>query len=295
MKLTSKLSGMYKIEVERPDGTRKVLADWFPNLITNYGLNAIGINTTYVNNCQVGSGSTAPAFTDTSLVSRVASTSLYGLVTGITGSSPYYSWGTFTYTFLAGAAAGNLSEVGISSASSGNLFSRALILDEEGDPTTITVLSDEVLYVTYQLRRYLPEVDTEGTVEIDGVTYSFVGRAASANGYGFWPAIFSAVLHTGSNPSGLTYTGTLGTITATPTYQNGTPATVATIATYVADSHETSWTYSFSLSQGNATGGIAAFMFDLAGAKYQFSVDPVIPKTADKVMTITIEAGWGRA
>ena len=155
MQHETQCAGWFKIEATRPDGTRRVLADWFPNLILNGGLDRMGANPDYLSWCQVGSGSTAPVAAQTALVNRIAGTSTQqNNVSGAQASAPYYGWYRRTYRFAQGVAAGNLSEVGVGWATSGSLFSRALILDGGGSPTTITVLSDEVLDVTYELRRY---------------------------------------------------------------------------------------------------------------------------------------------
>jgi hypothetical protein len=116
----STLQGFYKLEAVKLDGTRRVLTDWFPNLITNGGLDRIGVSSTYLDYCHVGSGNTAPANTDTGLATPVASTITSTSTTGIQGSSPYYTWQTIVYTFGLGVAAGNLAEVGVGwSASNG--------------------------------------------------------------------------------------------------------------------------------------------------------------------------------
>lgn len=291
MKLISKLAGYYKLEIEKPNGERKIVADWFPNLITNTGLDRIGVSTTYLNYCQVGAGSTAPAVTDNSLVSYLAETNVPSSTTGNSGSSPYYSWDTKVYTFTAGVATGNVSEVGISYTSIGPLFSRALILDGVGSPISITVAADEVLYVTYQLRRYVPEVDTGGVVTIDTVDYTFVGRAANADSKSYWPCVFSYHMNT-FNLS--TYNGSIGAITSTPSGASGTSTGTLNITAYTPGSYATEWEWEFSLAQGNAVGGISAVLCSCAGGVYQFSFSPVIPKTSDKIMTLTFTTGWGR-
>ena len=48
---------------------------------------------------------------------------------------------------------GDVAEVGFFNTSS-VLFSRALIKDSEGNPTTLTLLADEQLFITYEFRKY---------------------------------------------------------------------------------------------------------------------------------------------
>lgn len=138
LELHTEVEGWFKFEAISEDGTRRVLADWFPNLITDQGLNQMGTLATWLNACQVGSGSTVPAVSDTQLVTRVAgTTTIQSTVQGIQSTPPYYASRTRTYRFAAGVATGTLSEVGVgTTATVGNLYSRALILDGAGNPTT---------------------------------------------------------------------------------------------------------------------------------------------------------------
>ncbi|WP_251258216.1 hypothetical protein, partial [Enterobacter hormaechei] len=142
----------------------------------NAGLDLLGTtDDTYVYTfCRVGSGNTAPAVTDTVLVSQVASSSTQQAINnGVDRSGAFYAWVRRTTRFTTGTAAGTLAEVGVSPTTSGPLFSRALILDSGGNPTTITVLPDETLDVTYELRLYPTLTDATGTVDIAGVTYNW--------------------------------------------------------------------------------------------------------------------------
>ena len=175
------VTGWFKFEAVKADGTRRLLADWFPNLITNQGLDRMGSNLDYLTYCQVGSGDNTPANTDTTLETFVAATNNTSNDTAAAqASAPYYASRTKVFRFAAGAAAGNLSEVGIAwTNGAGSLYSRALILDGGGLPTTITVLSDEFLDVTYQLRIYPPTVDVTGTITLDGNNYNYVLRACN--------------------------------------------------------------------------------------------------------------------
>jgi len=200
IELKSKLVGFYQIEVLKADGSVKTLTPWFPNLITNGGLDRCAVNTDYLNYCLVGTGNTAPAYTDTQLVTFVNST---GSVTSNATAptvSPYYASIIRTYTFGEGVAAGNLSEVGIGwSSANTSLFSRALIVDNVGIPITITVLSDEFLIVRYELRRYVPEIDTSSVITISSVSYTFTGRASSCTNATWLSSVILTILFYNTN------------------------------------------------------------------------------------------------
>jgi len=77
---TPKLGGFYKIEAFVPGNPPRVLADWFPNLITDYGMNTLGDTNTNNSNgmfsyCHVGTSNTAPSFSNTGLIAYKATAS----------------------------------------------------------------------------------------------------------------------------------------------------------------------------------------------------------------------------
>lgn len=298
------LQGFYKIEAVRPDGEVRVLADWFPNLITNAGLDLLPTTNPALNAyryCQVGSGSTAPAFTDTALVSRVA-----GVITtrsqyandadGVVTTSPRYTFDNNLFEFGTGVAAGNLSEIGVgTSATGGTLFSRALILDGGGNPTTITVLADEILRVTYQLRWYIPEDDAAFSFTMSGTTYNCVSRAAEAGSVQRWPGT-RAYEPAGnwSRETVIGYSGALGAITSTPATQVASSSpTVTMVGTYVPGSYEVTYRGSFSTAEFNGT--IAAIKINPANlGTHQISFSPALAKDNTKTLRLDIKFTWGR-
>lgn len=290
MQHETQCAGWFKIEATRPDGTRRVLADWFPNLILNGGLDRMGANADYLYWCQVGSGSTAPVAAQAALVNRIAGTNTgQAIVAGAQASAPYYGWLRRTYRFAVGVAAGNLSEVGVGWASTGSLFSRALILDGGGSPTTITVLSDEVLDVTYELRRYPGTVDLTGTVVLDGVTHNWVSRAAAVTTEGAWTGAGAMVLD-----FALSFNGGIGAVTTSPSGVSGILS--ATALPYSAGSYTRAVTVSAGLNDSNLAGGIRSILIHSYSntARYQIQFDPAIPKDNTKVLSLTIQHSWAR-
>ena len=293
MQHETQCAGWFKLEAIRPDGTRRVLADWFPNLILNGGLDRMGANADYLNWCQVGSGSTAPVATQTALVNRIAGTStVQSSVEGAQASAPYYGWRRLTYRFAQGVAAGNLSEVGVGWDTSGSLFSRALILDGGGSPTTITVLSDEVLDVTYELRRYPGTVDLTGTVVLDGVTHNWVSRAAAVTDQYSWSGTGAMALD-----FAIAHNGDIGPVTAgSPSGTLSNLIHVTTLA-YSSGSYTRAFTVPAGLNDGNLVGGIRSILtgsYSEGAGRYQIQFDPAIPKGNTKVLSLTIQHTWAR-
>ena len=286
------LAGRFKFTaVNVNDGTERELTPWFDNLILDAGLNKIaeqGIGT----HCSVGTGSTAPANGQTALVGLVYQTdNQTGTTTGYDSSGNLYAWVRRKFRFTPGQATGNLSEVGIGWNS--GLFSRALIKDGAGDPTTITVLSDEYLDVTYELRTYRPAADSTYNVTISGVTYSVTSRAAMMSS---WDA--STFLNFGASYVGNTFmetfgTGGLGAVTGSPSgaqIANGMYA--AFDGAYSTNSRERNIKFTAGLSQSNAD--IYAIQFYTELGRYQMSFTPPLPKTSEKMLTLNAKLSWAR-
>lgn len=169
------IAGEYRIEVMGADGRCRWLTDWFSNHITDTGLDWCATNVQRLNACQVGSGNAAPQDTDVTLETHVAGTTTKvspSLASSGTSGPAYYGQLTVRYDFASGAVNGNISEVGIGiSGSAGQpLFSRELLRDGNGDPTTLTVLSQETLRVYYRLRHYCPVVDNTYQINVGGIT-----------------------------------------------------------------------------------------------------------------------------
>src|SRR5690554_2606082 len=311
-----KLGGRFRLVTSKDAECKQVVEDtgFFDNLITNTGMNRIGevnTNTTVTGSAfntlcgrfVVGSGQTPPAFTDTALQAPVAFASANPVVDSESSS---YDRGWFEMTvrhqFGLGEAAGNLSEIGIQHTSaSGPLWSRALILDGQGDPTTITVLPDDFLTCYYTLRIMIPKVDAVFNIDVDydedGIVPTVVtGRPLSANdsntvqGWGLQTAITStfADLHF--------YTGGL----AAPTASNPLGSTIGSRTTsfsnipYVTDNFERYITRTNGLSEHNSQNLRTARLSALMG-EWQIEFDPPLQKDNTQTMQVTFGYSWARA
>lgn len=311
------MGGEFRCRVLRPDGRCRHDTGWFPNLITNLGLNNPGASSGQYTSISVGTGNTAPAFTDTNLVARVATTSTdngssYTSNNGTPGDPAWYTSFLLSLRFSQGAAEGNLAEIGVTTSGSPfNCYSRALILDADGDPTTITVLSDEFLDVSYNHRWYAGTLDdVADTITITGSgDHDIVLRPAELDGGGsnLWRPEF--MWQAGAPPDTTTdaiaYNGSLGAVTASPS-GTGSTNTSAANSSYVSDTFERAWSASWNLGAGNVAGGISAVRFSCgsgrvppgsggsAGAAFQFSLDPVINKTSSQLLTLNFLHSWAR-
>ena len=292
-----KVAGRYKIEAVKADGSRRLISDWFENLIVDQGLNRMGTGA-FMDYCRVGTGSTSPANSDTQLVAQVASTNtIQSSSTGTASSAPYYGYFIRVFRFGQGAAAGNLTEVGVGWAATGaTLFSRALIKDGGGSPTTITVLSDEFLDVTYEFRSYAPTSDSTVPVTISATSYTFTIRAANVTSATYWSPKNQAVRDL--NSSGVhieqsAYNGSIGAVTAAPSGSSDAPSSVTT-GSYSNNSYQADITVQWDLNSGNLSGGISALLFGSTIGGFQLGVSPVLLKTSVKLLTLVYRVTWAR-
>ena len=291
--MKAKISGHYRLVVGSSRG-RRVVAE-FDNLILDIGLDRMGVGTTLAN-IHLGTGTLAPATTQTGLVTFATQTALYQseTTTHYPGVTPYTET-VYRYRFNPGTATGTFSEIGAGwgSAPSGVLFSRALILDSGGSPTTITVLSDEYLDVEYRIRMYVPTGDATGVLTISGTPYPYTIRAGSSASWRFPIGGLTAINAATAYGAG----AVLGPLTGTPT--GASPVSISftsSYAAYVPGSYNRTMVLTAGLGVGNATGGIQAltFVWGSSAVFMQARFDTPIPKDATKILTVPLGVSWAR-
>ena len=285
------------------------------NLVTDWGLEAMATTGThYISQCRVGSGSAEPAYSDTTLVNEIARV-------GPTGKWPFFHsnssgavqavydtsdinnihvYADLPFVFPKGAAAGNISELGMGNGN--GLFSRTLIRDVDGNPTSITVLDIEVLTVTYRHRHHVPnESWVQENVEIGGnkpwtgkVTCSPIRVGGSRN---HWD--------TQSQYGHLIQAGELRNVANGLTaHEQDTPYPITQFIVGSGGGGTQNGTYIGNLvaehtaflgiNQGNFPLGIGTITAQLGGLSYQFQFEPRIPKTNLDELSLVFRHTWGR-
>ena len=171
IKLESK--GYFGLNVYKEDGSEVLEKRIAPtaNVVTYGGAFRLFFNGKFprlfdVMNTQVGTGTSVITRADTGLTSLLATSSAYSgafrgsnEVTNSDGTATLTSIRTTAFTL--GAVVGTISEVGLTD---GSVFiAGQLLKDEFGAPTTLTLLSDEQLVVTYTLLLTYP--DDSATVQ----------------------------------------------------------------------------------------------------------------------------------
>lgn len=296
------LRGEYSI-IKRKAATGEVVATYdFPNLITDAGLDAMGDTDSITNNFFVGTGTAAPSTSDTQLSSYLAGKSFDSFTRPAPSGPDYESRHVIVATFTAGTATGNITEVGIgwgTGAVGHRVFSRALVLDGGGSPTTITVLADEELQLVYTLVAYPDLTDSSYSVTISGVSYAVVARASNV----------AANMFTGFNRCRGPNIQAVGisalravTVKASD-YLTGTAyAAIFTEGTYVTSSYERTSTVKIAKSEGNNSIPITLVSLQpykessvgMLSPETQVSFAPALPKTASLALTLNLSWSWAR-
>ena len=300
--LHTQLAGEYRLVVSSDTNTTD--SGWFSNLILDNGLEKFAPANT--SNpfavAWVGTGTSAPLASQTELEAPLPNCSqgMTFISSSNAGAPSYATTQTFSYTFTKGSVIGNISEVGVGKTTAGDLFSRALIVDNVGNPTTITITSIDQLTVYYRITVNPPLTDGTGSIVLDSETYNYTTRILRAANY----ANSQYLLYNGGY-----YFSTLYSVTAFAAgaaivpmesdYPTGTPAGDGSFAhaSYVENSHYIDWIITFSPTQGNGDGGIQAFKLASGGPyqahQYQIAFDKPIPKTNTKSLSLTFRFAWG--
>lgn len=305
------VSGHFKIQRIAAD-TGEIRQELeFENLITDTGLDQMFTAPTFaygfgywMGACAVGSGNTAPANTDTALAALVATAGgLYGAdsvqsKSYVAGPPAYWSV-VNKYRFGTGVAAGNLSEVGIypTNGSATALGARALIVDGSNNPTTITVLADEILDVTYERRFHLDTSDTVGTFTADGVIYDTVLRLMDIDNV---PSLERANKQNsdGNACAIYAYSGALQSVTLAPL--GAGVSKNASFAAYVNGNRYVDVTATFDVADANYANGIQALAIYGCQHKFQMSFlqqadnTKGIMKTTGQKLTVTFRLSIAR-
>lgn len=305
-------SGHFRIEVRDAETHRIKTVREFDNLITNNGLNAYGARRGWpLAACYIGRGTNAPSVDDTSLGQPAGEALCERNYQTIAPVAPDYVSGVvISYRFNAGTVVGNFSEVGIGDAGSNVLWSRALILDQQGNPSTISVQENEYLDVYYTLYLHPPITETKAfVVDINGVSHNVSARLAKAseNGIAVGDHPYRVYFDVGRLSSVNTDSTSLGSITETvngvqtDTSSGGYPyRPTGSINSYVENSFKCSTTFHFGLANDNYQNGISGLEFKTVDSYagflmyFQYLINPPIMKTNRQELDLTFEYSWGR-
>ena len=304
------LYGEVKVIVKRADDTVRLDTGFFPNVITNLGLDALGNNHNLFNYCAVGGGNSTPLNTNTKLDnflavgSQISSESKYDY-DPVRDTEFYKCSGTVGYRFT-GLDNKNISEVGLVGdyrPEHHSAFTRTLIKNSAGEPTVITVLSGEILELQYRLWQVFDVKDKDQVVTamIDGVEVPFnvkirlAGVGGNLGGSWSYAAVVGAHLTFQGNNYHQFGTGELGEITG----QNSGLTSVYGLSweAYQPSTYKRKFYVNASITE--AVHPIRSFLFFTGLGAYQVrfgTVDGDLPidKTNQDILQLGFEMSWGR-
>lgn len=305
------MTGEFRVVVKRADGSVKTDTGYQKNLILNQGLDFFGggKGTDMMAYCVIGSGNSQPVYTQNKL-----DTAIIG-VSGATFSTKYdydasrdgnlYKTNKVCKYSFTGLNNVNISELGLASVynsiSDYFLCTRALIKDSQGNPTTITVLSGEILEIYYKLWAVYDTTDKTGTLNLlDGVSgsiaYNWTVRLAHVTDRLSYASQLGYVLSSVYDRWTTFNTGDLTAITTSPS-GSGANFYSDNFKPYVANSYKRVIEIPLTVSQENKA--IRSYTLSTSMGAYQIRFgsvadDSPIIKTSTKTLSIPIEVSWAR-
>ena len=306
------MAGEFRVVVKRVDGSTKIDTGYQKNLILNQGLDFFGggNGSDMMNYCVIGSGNSQPVYTQNKL-----DTAIQG-VFGDNFSTKYdydaardgnlYKTNKVNKYSFTGLNNVNVSELGLAptyrNATTYFLCTRALIKDSQGNPTTITVLSGEILEVYYKLWAVFDTTDKIGQINLlDGVggsvAYNYKCRIANV-GDRLYADIARYINFVVNNNSAYLYYNNedIATINSKP---SGSSATVSSYTANPYNAGDYKKTYNLTYGVGIANGKVRTLLPYMIGMMWQIRFgsvadDSPINKTNTQTLSIPIEFSWGR-
>ena len=280
-------------------------------MVLDNGLNMIGNNVACISYVSVGTGTTAPAASQTALVTYLAQKlSPDTTAASNLGSATYAGQLTYSFIFPQGAVVGNITELGVGIGTSGtNLFSRCLFVDGGNTPTALTAVALDQLTVYYRVTQTPALTDVSSSVTISSVSYSYTGRLSAATSFGTtmssWMAspnvsFASLAASGGVNPVPVYPAGcTIGAITSNPSGTSDTGTSSIANGTYTNGNFFLDNTLTLPAAGHNPVGGIGGIVIAWGGTgsaamKYQYVFSTAIPKDNTKTLTLVSRVSWSR-
>src|SRR5690606_24214562 len=127
------------------------------------------------NACEAGTSSQVPDLSDVDVIAplspRATTTSNGGIADETRDGGGFaYQWFSQTRVFLEAEAIGNLTEVVFRRSSGGTqVFNRQLLLDDLGQPTSISTTNEDQLKIIFEFRLYSLHDVIEQVVNVNGV------------------------------------------------------------------------------------------------------------------------------
>ena len=303
----TKLGGIFTLSKGKEGSDPTVISE-FNNLILDSGLKRFGTSDDYLNYIHLGSGNSAPIPSQVALQNKLYSgdtrspTNTWSSGLNSNDLAKPFIWFKRTFRVPPQNKNQSYSELGIGWSNS-ELFSRTLIKDPTGRPTTITILGDEYLDVTYELRLYIPTNTSVHTVVPTGddpIPRRVTSRASSAStntsGIHGW-----SLVRSGDSPVGF-FSG----ITSNSSYfYNGEIQDIFKIPlgnvvggyfNYTISSRPSDTSAIIKIARGlpDNVGTLRSLVISSYVFSYQLQFDPPFVKTNEDKFEMEIQLSWGR-
>lgn len=314
MNLTTRTqaTGYFAYEVINSDGDVTSSGE-FDNLFLNSGIDWLATSaSSALDTCSLGNTAADPNPADTTIpgyVRALASPDSTSDITRNSATAPYYVQFTRMYESTIGGATGTYTAIGVGY-SANSVIAWSKIKDAGGTPTTITVLSFEMLRVYYRVRIYATgPASVTGSVEVsDGVgttTHTWTAYRVGFTTGTVFTYVGSNFALNGGNAIG--YDGS-GTFAVTPpsdvrgyvAITNSVTANAASVnvAGYTAGTYYRDVTFYAGISNCNFADGIRGLNLwadDNTGINaWTIIFDVPIPKTSTKTFSMTLRCYYGR-
>lgn len=184
MHVTTTCSGQFCCVVNE-GAENEVNTGWFDNLILDQGLRIFASNNMSFtggqwpgSKCYIGTSGVAPAPNQTQLLGPITSADRSTYVMSNPDSSNGYELSaTMSFVFTKGQVIGNMAEIGVGwDRSINNLFSRTLIVDSNGNPTTLTLTDIDQLTVYYKITMQQDLSVYSGVLTLGSTNYPYTVR-----------------------------------------------------------------------------------------------------------------------
>lgn len=189
------------------------------NLILAGAMSSFGSIGNYLH---VGTGNTAPTFSDTGLENQIAVSAFSAWTESnvVLNGTTYEKESVNAFTFTVGAVVGNIAELGVNSSTnpSATFDTRALFKDGAGDPTTIPVTVDDQLVVTYYVKKFISMTPVSLQVTSGGnvIDYTIRPCISSQGKSGSAAHYCSSIYQTDANSNLFMYANNVNILTIDP-------------------------------------------------------------------------------
>lgn len=297
------VKGRFKPVVLNSDGTIKTEGEWQKNIVLDNFFDRLNSQSFVFNAISVGTGNSAPSVSQTKLDNWIAATNTNSITSS--NPDPYSLWtGSYQFDFNQGAVVGNIAELGLtfSTATNSDVVTRALFVDGVGQPTTISVNSDELLRIFYELEiAFDPGIQTN-IITIDGISTTVSGYLCGRSSMDFRTGGIAGSARYEVFSDGVDISTILDELKILTTTN---PSFIASSVLFSAENMSLSGNltqnvidgYIFTISAGVSAGNFALGISHLYVAnriRYMLQFDPPIPKTDQDILEFDFRFKWIR-